>query len=129
MGSSYTSFFIYWWFCLGMFTLFKPGLVLSEVFDAQIQAGEAGHLHRECKVLVQTVGVLMASLSLMTCPSPHGYFMASVALALGSLKFYVFDGVLVGKHALVAVLVVLPLAVSAMAVFGDSHGKPDKKLK
>ena len=111
-----TTFFMYFYLCVGCFGALMPELVFSYVFASNT------------RVMCQTLGVTFVSLSLMTCPNPHGYFMASVVLALAGIKFAAVDQVVLGKSALASFgLLAAPLALSSYAVFGNNARDHQKK--
>ena len=116
MKDGVTSFFMYLWLVQGLFAFALPNLVLSVVFGVNKPS-------RETTAMCAFVGVLKVCLSLMTCPNPHGYFMASCALALGALRIGASHGVLVGKTwAGFALLAGVPLVLATLAVLDHHHG-------
>ena len=140
-----TSFILYFWLAVGISLLLKSEAVVS-LLSFRVQ----GHHEREgpllvagsdafeaCNVLVDLVGFLFVSLSLMTCPNPHGYWMASLTLLAGAAKLHYLDGVALvlgggeggwGKGQVIAgAVLILPLVVSSFAVL--THKKHETKDK
>ena len=116
MKDGVTSFFMYLWLVQGCFAFALPNLALSVAFGVDKPS-------RETTAMCAFVGVLKVCLSLMTCPNPHGYFMASCALALGALRIGASHGVLVGKTwAGFALLAGVPLVLATLAVLDHHHG-------
>ena len=128
MKALVTSIFLYAWFAQGVFVLLKPDLILSEVFSNKPELG-----YDECKILVQVIGILVVCLSLMTCPNPHGYWMATILLAGAAAKFHFVDGIAPSEEKQLAVVGVLavPVVLSTLAVLtckpNDTKPKAKKK--
>ena len=121
-----TPFLLYFWLAQGIATVIKSDLILSKVFPS-LSASSEGYTY--CKTLVELVRVLFVCLSLMTCPNPHGYWMASTALAAAAAKFYFLDGVAVKDHEIALGVIIAPFVISTLAVLthkgkeGPSKGK------
>ena len=100
--------------------LVRPESVLSQVFP-NLKAGEAGY--KECSLLLWVIGLYLVCLSLMTCPNPHGYWMASFVAAAGFAKLYFIDKIQGPEMHLG--LVVASVLISSTAVF--FHKKENAK--